>query len=59
VWTFQRLFYPVAPREEYYGAAGGPWPAAFASVMGPLAVLAFVAVSTQTIRLGVSVLIMP
>jgi len=30
-WTFQRLFYPVAPREEYYGASGGPWPAAFAS----------------------------
>jgi len=58
-WTFQRLFYPVAPREEYYGAPGGPWPAAFASVMDPLAVLAFVAASTRTIRLGVSVLIMP
>jgi len=24
LWTFQRLFYPVAPREEYYGAPGGP-----------------------------------
>ena len=58
-WTFQRLFYPVAPREEYYGAPGGPWPAAFALVMDPLAVLAFVAASTRTIRLGVSVLIMP
>ncbi|HEX6212316.1 MAG TPA: TIGR03619 family F420-dependent LLM class oxidoreductase [Methylomirabilota bacterium] len=59
VWTFQRLFYPVAPREEYYGAPGGPWPAAFASVMDPLAVLAFVAASTRMIRLGVSVLVMP
>jgi probable F420-dependent oxidoreductase len=59
VWTFQRLFYPVAPREEYYGAPGGPWPAAFASVMDPLAVLAFVAASTRRIRLGVSVLVMP
>jgi probable F420-dependent oxidoreductase len=57
-WTFQRLLYPTAPREEYYGAPG-PWPAAFASVMDPLAVLAFVAASTRTIRLGVSVLIMP
>ena len=57
-WTFQRLLYPTAPREEYYGARG-PWPAAFASVMDPLAVLAFVAASTRTIRLGVSVLIMP
>jgi probable F420-dependent oxidoreductase len=59
VWTFQRLFYPVAPREAYYGAPGGPWPAAFASVMDPLAVLGFVAASTRTIRLGVSVLLMP
>ena len=59
LWTFQRLFYPVAPREEYYGAPGGPWPAAFASVMDPLAVLAYVAASTRTVRLGVSVLIMP
>jgi probable F420-dependent oxidoreductase len=59
VWTFQRLFYPVAPREEYYGAPGGPWPAAFASVMDPLAVLAFVAAATRTVRLGVSVLVMP
>jgi probable F420-dependent oxidoreductase len=59
LWTFQRLFYPVAPREEYYGAPGGPWPAAFASVMDPLAVLAYVAAGTRTVRLGVSVLIMP
>jgi probable F420-dependent oxidoreductase len=58
VWTFQRLLYPTAPREEYYGAPG-PWPAAFASVMDPLAVLAFVAASTRTVRLGVSVLVMP
>jgi probable F420-dependent oxidoreductase len=57
-WTFQRLLYPTAPREEYYGAPG-PWPAAFASVMDPLAVLAFVAASTRTIRLGVSVLLVP
>ena len=58
VWTFQRLLYPTAPREEYYGAPGA-WPAAFASVMDPLAVLAFVAAGTRTIRLGVSVLVMP
>jgi probable F420-dependent oxidoreductase len=58
-WTFQRLFYPTAPREAYYGAPGSAWPAAFASVMDPLAVLAYVAASTRSIRLGVSVLIMP
>jgi probable F420-dependent oxidoreductase len=59
LWTFQRLFYPVVPRDEYYGAPGAAWPAPFASVMDPLTVLAFVAAHTRTVRLGVSVLIMP
>jgi probable F420-dependent oxidoreductase len=59
LWTFQRLFYPSAPRDEYYGAPGPTWPAPFASVMDPLTVLAFVAAHTRTIRLGVSVLILP
>ena len=59
LWTFQRLFYPVAPRDEYYGAPGATWPAPFASVMDPLTVLAFVAAHTRAIRLGVSVLILP
>ncbi len=59
LWTFQRLFYPVAPRDEYYGAPGAAWPAPFASVLDPLAALAFVAAHTRTVRLGVSVLIMP
>jgi len=59
LWTFQRLLYALEPRDQYYGAPGAQWPAPFASVMDPLAVLAFVAAHTRTIRLGVSVLIMP
>jgi len=56
--VFQRLFYPVAPRNEYYGAPG-PWPEAFRSVLDPVVALTWAAAHTRTIRLGVSVLIMP
>ena len=59
LWVFQRLLYALEPRDQYYGAPGAQWPAPFQSVMDPLAVLAFVAAHTRTIRLGVSVLIMP
>ena len=59
LWTFQRLLYALEPRDQYYGAPGAAWPAPFQSVMDPLTVLAFVAAHTRTIRLGVSVLIMP
>jgi probable F420-dependent oxidoreductase len=56
--VFQRLFYPVAPRNEYYGAPG-PWPEAFRSALDPVVALTWAAAHTRTIRLGVSVLIMP
>ncbi len=59
LWVFQRLLYPVTPQDEYYGAPGGAWPDAFRSVLDPEAALAYVAALTRTIRLGVSVLIMP
>jgi probable F420-dependent oxidoreductase len=59
LWTFQRLLYPVRPRDEYYGAPGAAWPEAFRSVLDPTIALAYVAAHTTTIRLGVSVLIMP
>ena len=55
---FQRLFYPLAPRNEYYGAPG-PWPEAFRSALDPVVALTWAAAHTRTIRLGVSVLIMP
>jgi probable F420-dependent oxidoreductase len=60
LWVFQRLLYPVAPKNEYYGAPGqNPWPAPFRSVLDPLVVLSFAAAVTRRARLGVSVLIMP
>jgi probable F420-dependent oxidoreductase len=59
VWVFQRLLYPVAPRNPYYGAPGPAWPEAFKSVHDPLVILAFVAGVTERVRLGVSVLLMP
>jgi probable F420-dependent oxidoreductase len=59
VWTFQRLLYPVAPRDRYYGAAGDAWPEAFRSALDPLMTLAWAAAHTTRVRLGVSVLITP
>jgi probable F420-dependent oxidoreductase len=59
LWVYQRLLYPAAPRNEYYGAPGGRWPQAFESSLDPLVTLAFAAAHTRTIRLGASVLIMP
>jgi probable F420-dependent oxidoreductase len=57
-WVFQRLFYPVAPRNEYYGSPGA-WPEAFRSALDPVVALAWAAAHTRTLRLGVSVLVMP
>ena len=59
LWVYQRLLYPAAPRNEYYGAPGGRWPQAFESSLDPVVTLAFAAAHTKTIRLGASVLIMP
>ncbi len=59
LWTFQRLLYPVAPRNEYYGAPGGTWPETFKRTLDPIIVLALAAARTTAIRLGVSVLIVP
>jgi probable F420-dependent oxidoreductase len=56
--VFQRLLYPVAPRNEYYGSPGA-WPEAFRSALDPIVALTWAAAHTRTIRLGVSVLIMP
>jgi probable F420-dependent oxidoreductase len=58
VWTFQRLLYPEAPRNEYYGSPGA-WPPAFRSVLDPVVALTWAAAHTRRVRLGVSVLIMP
>jgi probable F420-dependent oxidoreductase len=57
LWVFQRLLYPVDPRNDYYSAPGQPWPAPFQSVVDPVVTLAHVAGATSRIRLGTATLI--
>lgn len=59
LWVFQRLFYAVAPKNQYYGATGTTWPESFRSVLDPLVALSFVAAETRQVRLGISVLLTP
>jgi probable F420-dependent oxidoreductase len=55
LWTVQRILYPSAPRNEYPGSPGGPWPAYFESVADSLVALGYVAAATSRIRLGTAV----
>jgi probable F420-dependent oxidoreductase len=59
LWVFQRLLYPLAPRNAYPPLPDQPWPAAFQSVLDPVVSLTWAAAVTRRIRLGTSVLIMP
>jgi probable F420-dependent oxidoreductase len=59
LWVFQRLFYALEPKNEYYGAPGQPWPKPFERVFDPIVALSYVAAVTSRIRLGTSVLITP
>jgi probable F420-dependent oxidoreductase len=59
LWTVQRILYPSAPRNEYPGLPGGPWPAYFERVADPLVALGYVAAVTSRIRLGTAVVNLP
>jgi probable F420-dependent oxidoreductase len=59
LWTVQRVLYPSAPRNEYAGSPGGPWPAYFESVADALVALGYVAAATSRIRLGTAVVNLP
>jgi probable F420-dependent oxidoreductase len=59
LWTVQRILYPSAPRNEYAGSPGGPWPAYFESVADGLVALGYVAAATSRIRLGTAVVNLP
>jgi probable F420-dependent oxidoreductase len=59
LWTVQRILYPSAPRNEYAGSPGGPWPAYFESVADGLVALSYVAAATSRIRLGTAVVNLP
>ncbi len=59
LWVFQRLLYPLEPKNEYPPMPGQVWPRPFERVFDPIVTLAYVAAATTRIRLGTSVLIMP
>jgi probable F420-dependent oxidoreductase len=59
LWVFQRLLYPLKPRNEYPPLPGQPWPRAFERVLDPIVALTYAAAVTRRIRIGASVLIMP
>jgi probable F420-dependent oxidoreductase len=56
LWTYERLLFPVEPKESYFGS---PWPESQRQAADPLAVLTAAAVVTRTVRLGTSVLVAP
>jgi probable F420-dependent oxidoreductase len=56
LWVFERLLFPVAPKEGY-GGPGAPWPEPQRQTADPLAVLTAAAVATTKVRLGTSVLV--
>lgn len=58
LWTYDRLFWAVKPRNPYGGNIN-PWPKDFKYTTDPLDVLTFLAGQTKHIRLGTSVINAP
>ena len=56
LWTYERLLFPIDPRESYFGQ---PWPESQRQAADPLAVLTAAAAVTTKARLGTSVLVAP
>ena len=59
VWVFERLLWPVNPRDPYPPSRDGSWPANFQNVFDPIETLTFVAALTRNVRLGTSALVLP
>jgi probable F420-dependent oxidoreductase len=57
LWAFQRLFFPIEPRNDYPSAPGQAWPVSFQHVVDPIVTLAHLAGATRRIRLGTATLI--
>jgi probable F420-dependent oxidoreductase len=57
LWTFERLLFPVEPKEPYPGDPDRGWPESMRQTADPLAVLTAAAVVTEAVRLGTSVLV--
>src|SRR5262249_56753994 len=59
VWVFERLLWPLNPRDPYPPSRDGSWPANFQNVFDPIETLTFVAAHTRNVRLGTSALVLP
>lgn len=59
VWVYERVLFPVAPRDGLYGVDGVPWPERYRSCADPLVTLSLAAAVTERVRLGGSVLVAP
>src|SRR5262245_46493425 len=59
VWVFERLLWPVNPRDPYPPSRDGSWPTNFQNVFDPIETLTFVAAHTRNVRLGTSALVLP
>src|SRR5262249_16504917 len=59
VWVFERLLWPVTPRDPYPPSRDGSWPTNFQNVFDPIETLTFVAAHTRNVRLGTSALVLP
>jgi probable F420-dependent oxidoreductase len=59
VWVFERLLWPINPRDPYPPSRDGRWPVNFQNVFDPIETLTFVAAQTRNVRLGTSALVLP
>lgn len=59
VWVFERLLWPINPRDPYPPSRDGSWPVNFQNVFDPIETLTFVAAHTRNVRLGTSALVLP
>jgi probable F420-dependent oxidoreductase len=59
VWVFERLLWPINPRDPYPPSRDGSWPTSFQNVFDPIETLTFVAAQTRNVRLGTSALVLP
>lgn len=59
VWVFERLLWPINPRDPYSPSRDGSWPVNFQNVFDPIEALTFVAAHTRNVRLGTSVIVLP
>lgn len=58
LWSFDRIFWAVNPRNPYAGRFD-PWPNAFKYTFDPLDILLFLAAHTKRVKLGTSVINAP